>query len=216
MLRHKENDFYENLAMISLQDLYPNKFSRNMRMSDKPDLQDTENGIGVEVTRVLFSHEAEVNRYSRELEMQTSQVLPPKIASESGKNKYSTVLYYTLPVRGNGYPVFMPSLEPLMKAFMAKLKKLNSGGYTIFKENNLYLIITPYDTYTSQKIDEFMLLAGEKQANHALLYDHIFINEYGKFFDCNMQKGNKETFVLTHDQMHQYNIKARAYFNSSL
>lgn len=211
MQRYKEKDYYENLAMVTLKDLFPDKFSSEMRMADKPDLQDSKSGIGVEVTRVLFPHEAEVNRYSLE-----SAEKAKKPSKKAGTADYHMLLPHEKPIRGNGYPVFMPSIEPLLKAFTAKLKKLNEGGYTIFPENNLYLMVTPYDTYTPQKIDEFMLLAEGKQTKHRAFYDHIFIYEYGMFFDCDMNRFVKTRYELTCAQMQSYVSNAREFFNSTL
>ena len=46
---HTKVDYYECLAKLILEKMFPNEFE-NLEILDKPDLQDDKNGIGVEVT----------------------------------------------------------------------------------------------------------------------------------------------------------------------
>lgn len=177
---HTKVDYYECLAKLILEKMFPNEFE-NLEILDKPDLQDDKNGIGVEVT--IARNKVQEENESLYAKIESGQVRNRDKAIEKINNSYKPCVMYVdgqeirEPDRyNNGILVGIPDnddFERIFKSFSEKIKKLNDDGYKKYMENHLFVYsdILANQQMLNQAISEM----NNIQTKHKIRFQKVFV-----------------------------------------
>ena len=182
----------ERKALDILQALFPNKYE-TAELLDKPDIQDPEKGIGVEVTQSL--KEGVLHALGERYELfQDEALLLAKLKQEYGAQVIKMQL--TLPdgtTKQLGISLAnWDSLYNLVEAYDNKLKKLQSGNYTFYTENNLFIFVFWEDeSYITGLLKHLSQLSGGPQYNIVYVYSSPFLY----MIDCDCKRIEKFEYV---------------------
>lgn len=149
---HMKIDVWEEYARLVLSWLEPSVYS-SLELSDKPDLIDTSNSLGVEVTWSLPQEDQEISalyaRYRNE--------------TDPGKRSHLEERLFQLGARINDYGCLHPTgrdgFSLIHDSHEEKLEKLNQGQYKTFNHNHLFIMS---DIYANKEMLEGALLEFEK------------------------------------------------------
>jgi hypothetical protein len=176
--------FFERYARISLIDLVDKRFA-GLQNLDRPDLQDNENGIGIEVTRAI--------REKKEV----AHALINKIAGRSVLD-ISEEEWIDVTNCGYGYGVhqdligeleydFWAAGLPLRRIIESKVQKVASGFYGDFREFGLYIFSK--ENLSHDGLHETIKLTMDLQQNNHRKYDAMYIFQIREMFICDLQTG---------------------------
>lgn len=202
---HTKLDYYECYAKVILEDLFADRYGV-LDISDKPDLQNNEKDIGIEVT----SADSPEHREAVKLWYTMPFVSKEKQKSNKERMKQLGVEYQggiqTWPVVSYsdseiaGYPI-----EYFLNVVDKKAKKLNEGGYKSFSSYDLFVYS---EIYVSKallpKIKERLEIINCADKK----FSKIYLCAQEKFINFDMQ-GNTFNMVFIDDKQYGYAIKAR-------
>lgn len=148
----------ENRAKRILGFIFPTEYSK-ARLSDRPDIVSP--SIGCEVTNSLITPIFEI--LSREPSVFHGDFYPLKEKVEKILNE-----------RGREIGL-EEGIHDYERIYLQKLKNLNSGGYQLFEENNLFIFSWIYE---EKAVMEFLELAEKPPEHYKYTFDRIYL-----FFD---------------------------------
>ncbi len=140
-------DIWECYARLVLQFIDSDKYG-NLTYSDKPDLIDRAQSLGIEVT----DSQSQESREAESLYSKLAYINDPSWKQRQIKRIEQCGAHYESGILFG--PNGMDSFEPIFNAHCKKLKRLNSGDYELFKRNELFIKST--------------ILADEKMIREAL------------------------------------------------
>ena len=198
--KHTKYDWEECLAKVILENCIDSKYSK-LQIKDKPDLQSEELNIGVEVTVSVPQVDREIERLASDISYNANAnklYCIDRIKQLNGKyeSKYGIVTH----------PTKSHSFKPILNAINGKLKKINKGGYTEFKEMELY--IRDDNLILEQELDMLYSMIEEIQNlydrnfNKVFIYIPSYLITYTRNFKCKMININSSS-------AYNYSIKAR-------
>jgi hypothetical protein len=160
----------ERKALDILQKADPEKY-HEAQLLDKPDIQNPIQNIGVEVTQSLKESVLKV------LGIDTISVHDDRQILETIKAKYGAgILRVALPLPdGTKKKVGISianwhSLFNLIEAYDNKVKKLQSGNYTVYAENNLFIFVFGNDEQSIEQLAKHIYRKRKKQQ-----YDYVYV-----------------------------------------
>ncbi|EOT24124.1 hypothetical protein C805_02336 [Eubacterium sp. 14-2] len=165
---HTKVDYYECLAKLILEKMFPNEFE-NLEILDKPDLQDDKNGIGVEVT--IARNKVQEENESLYAKIESGQVRNRDKAIEKINNSYKPYAMYV-----DGILVGIPDnddFERIFKSFSEKIKKLNDDGYKKYMEN--YLFVYSDILANQQMLNQAISEMNNIQTKHKIRFQKVFV-----------------------------------------
>ena len=155
---HTKFDYWECYAKIVLEDLLSDKFC-DLILADKPDLQDKNGGVGIEVTRAENPKQIEAERLYSGLYYKAGKYRARDI--ERIEQLGAKVCFgFMWGIKGTD------SFERINTSIDAKCKTLSKGEYQDFKEYHLFLFSSIY------AVDD--MLKEELK--------HLVLNDIGKFY----------------------------------
>ena len=183
--------FFERYAMYSLSALLGEPYSHLVN-ADRPDLQDEEHGIGIEVTRAITEDKNVANSLINEMAGRTVKEVNEDLLKiqESG---YSYGLDMNYSTGSNEYNYWALAL-PMKRILQSKLWKVNNGFYGEYKEFGLY-VFTKYDL-VADEVNEIIGFMMDAQRNCSVRYDHLYISQIDTFFDCDLHLGDFDCFPI--------------------
>ncbi len=183
--------FFERYAMFSLEALLGERYSHLVN-ADRPDLQDVEQSIGIEVTRAITEDKNVANSLINEMAGRPVKEVNEDLLKiqESG---YSYGLDLNYSVGSNEYNYWALAL-PMKRILQSKLWKVNNGFYGEFKEFGLY-VFTKYDL-VADEVNEIIGFMMDAQQSCNVRYDHLFISQIDTFFDCDLHQGDFDCFPI--------------------
>ena len=194
---HTKLDSWECYAKIVLEDLLSDEFS-NLILADKPDLQDINGVVGIEVTRAenpaqieaesLYSGLRDKNEDQRQHDIERIEQLGAKV--------------YGGFMMGIGGPV---SFDRVNTAIAKKCEKLSKGGYQHFNEYHLFLFSSVFAVDFMLK-EEFQYLLRNDIGK---FYPIIYILVPGGMYYFNLKTGVYKTFDIDSNRQCEHAIKAR-------
>lgn len=140
-------DIWECYARHVLQFIDSDKYG-NLTYSDKPDLIDRAQSLGIEVT----DSQSQESREAESLYSKLAYINDPSWKQRQIKRIEQCGAHYESGILFG--PNGTDSFEPIFNAHRKKLKRLNSGDYELFKRNELFIKST--------------ILADEKMIREAL------------------------------------------------
>lgn len=172
---HTKLDYYECLAKIVLESVFPDIFV-DLKIKDKPDLQNEKRKIGIEVTRAvnpiqeqnekLYNKIAygQVRNKDRAINVINSSYSPHSIMINGEKirepDRYNEQILVGIPEPD--------SFNRINKAFKDKISKLNNGGYIPSLINYLFV-------YSN-------ILSDQEMINKAIIDMNVIQNDYKEKF----------------------------------
>lgn len=136
---HTKLDYNECYAKIILEDLLPDRYS-NLKIADKPDLQNEDLSIGIEVTSAIPTDHREavklwymmpyydLNKQSKSKE----RMKQLGVEYEGGLQSWPTKCYSNSQIEENPVIDFLKCVE-------IKIKKLNGSNYKDFNQYDLFV-----------------------------------------------------------------------------
>lgn len=195
--KHTKVDWEECYAKVVLEKIYKDEFSR-LKIKDRPDLQDDDNGIGIECTVAIDkkSQEAE-NLY---IDLINNKVRKPDKCKERINQLGGKITEYMLFQSGTDSSV------NILDAVKIKLNKLNGDKYKIFKNN--YLLIRDSIYMREEEIEELQCLIKTIQSKEDIRFDKIYILLNDKLIKLNMIDYTNE--IIKIDSYTQYELAQKA------
>ncbi len=210
---HTRLDYHECLAKIVLETMFPSHFM-DLELKDKPDLQNIEKQVGVEVTSSINPIQerneglctkiayGQIRNKEKAIEIINSSYEPRSIMI-NGKEIREPERYC------NGILVGIPgrdSFDLIYKAFKQKVYKLNKGGYRIFLHNTLFV---HSDILTNQDmIDEVIIQMNAFQAKYESKFQKIFVYVPAYLYILNLMDKTGEIKFIKEDQ-YDWDVQAR-------
>lgn len=173
---HTKLNFYECLAKIVLEELFGDVFV-DLEVKDKPDLQNSKIKIGVEVTRAINPIQERNEKLFNKIEYGMIRNKKKAIEVINDSYKPCSVMINGEEIReperySKGMLMGIPendSFDRICESFKEKIYKLNSGLYTMFLHNYLFV-------YSE-------ILANQKMIDEVIIKMNIFQEDYNRKFE---------------------------------
>ncbi len=199
-----DTTFFERYAMIALQTVLGDKYAYLVN-SDRPDLQDVEHSLGVEVTRSMKENRTEA-------EMLVNELAGKEIFCVSESDLRDIELYgYSF---GLNDGQFMGELEkaywslalPLKRIIKSKVHKVADGFYGNF--NQFELFIFTKDNLTRHEVQLTVYFMTELQDANAIRYAKLHIAQTDKLYVCDLKTQTVEEHPIYKEQCRMFYKKA--------
>ena len=192
--------FFERYAMVSLATLLGEHYAHLVNR-DRPDLQDEEQSIGIEVTRAIRENKNVANALVNEMAGEDIKEVNAEDLRHINQSGYAYGLGDGTLVGRNEYEFWSLAL-PLKRILEIKMDKVNNGFYGDFDEFGLF-VFTKEDLDLDQ-IKQTIAFMREKQAYQNRLYSRLFISQIQAMFDCDLEKGQYKKYKVSREQRRQF------------
>lgn len=173
----------------------------NLDIVDKPDLQNVRMNVGIEVTTAVDKKNMELERLYTELEyglIRNTEGASKKIKKLGGKIINGVLIH----------PGRTRTLENIYNSFKEKVILLNSGNYTIFKHN--YIFITDDNLIHESEIKMIMTQLEFIQEKYKNKFEKVYIYIYGdKLYELKLSLEQYKVYQLSSDDVYRISIDAR-------
>jgi hypothetical protein len=192
--------FFERYAMVSLATLLGEHYAHLVNR-DRPDLQDEEQSIGIEVTRAIRENKNVANALVNEMAGEDIKEVNAEDLRHINQSGYAYGLGDGTLVGRNEYEFWSLAL-PLKRILEIKMDKVNNGFYGDFDEFGLF-VFTKEDLDLDQ-IKQTIAFMREKQAYQNRLYSRLFISQIQAMFDCDLETGQYKKYKVSREQRRQF------------
>ena len=178
-----DTTFFERYAMIALHTMLGDKYAHLMN-SDRPDLQDINQSLGIEVTRSMKENKTEA-------ELLVNELAGDNIFCIDEADMQRIKLYgYAY---GLNYGQYMGELEkrywslalPLKRIIKSKVHKVADGFYGDFDQFELFIFTK--DDMTRHEIQLTVYYMTELQDSNAIRYAKLHIAQTDKLYGCDLK-----------------------------
>ena len=192
--------FFERYAMVSLATLLGEHYAHLVNR-DRPDLQDEEQSIGIEVTRAIRENKNVANALVNEMAGEDIKEVNAEDLRHINQSGYAYGLGDRSLIGRNEYEFWSLAL-PLKRILEIKMDKVNNGFYGDFDEFGLF-VFTKEDLDLDQ-IKQTIAFMKEKQAYQNRLYSRLFISQIQAMFDCDLETGQYKKYKVSREQRRQF------------
>ena len=192
--------FFERYAMVSLATLLGEHYAHLVNR-DRPDLQDEEQGIGIEVTRAIRENKNVANALVNEMAGEDIKEVNAEDLRHINQSGYAYGLGDGTLVGRNEYEFWSLAL-PLKRILEIKMDKVNNGFYGDFDEFGLF-VFTKEDLDLDQ-VKQTIAFMMEKQAYQNRLYSRLFLSQIQTLFDCDLETGQCKKYKVSREQRRQF------------
>jgi len=192
--------FFERYAMVSLATLLGEHYAHLVNR-DRPDLQDEEQGIGIEVTRAIRENKNVANALVNEMAGEDIKEVNAEDLQHINQSGYAYGLGDGSIIGRNEYEYWSLAL-PLKRILEIKMDKVNDGFYGDFNEFGLF-VFTKEDLDLDQ-IKQTIAFMMEKQAYQNRLYSRLFLSQIQTLFDCDLETGRYRKFKISEEQRRSF------------
>ena len=188
--------FFERYAMVSLATLLGEHYAHLVNR-DRPDLQDENLGIGIEVTRAIRENKNVANALVNEMAGEDIKEVNAEDVRHINQSGYAYGLGDGSIIGRNEYEFWSLAL-PLKRILEIKMNKVNDGFYGDFDEFGLF-VFTKEDLDLDQ-IKQTIAFMMEKQAYQNRLYSRLFLSQIQALFDCDLETGRYRKIKISEEQ----------------
>ena len=188
--------FFERYAMVSLATVLGEPYAHLVNR-DRPDLQDEQGGIGIEVTRAIAENKNVANALVNEMAGEAVKEVNADDLRHINQSGYAYGLGDGSIVGRNEYEYWSLAL-PLKRILENKMDKVNNGFYGDFPEFDLF-VFTKEDLDIPQ-IKQTIAFMQEKQAFQNRLYSRLFVSQIQSLFDCDLFTGQYRKIKVDKEQ----------------
>ena len=192
--------FFERYAMVSLTTLLGEHYAHLVNR-DRPDLQDEEQGIGIEVTRAIRENKNVANALVNEMAGEDIKEVNAEDLRHINQSGYAYGLGDGSIIGRNEYEFWSLAL-PLKRILEIKMNKVNDGFYGDFDEFGLF-VFTKEDLDIDQ-IKQTIAFMMEKQAYQNRLYSRLFLSQIQTLFDCDLETGRYRKIKISEEQRRSF------------
>lgn len=196
--------FFERYAMVSLATLLGEHYAHLVNR-DRPDLQDEEQGLGIEVTRAIRENKNVANALVNEMAGEDVKEVNAEDLRHINQSGYAYGLGDGTLIGRNEYEYWSLAL-PLKRILEIKMDKVNNGFYGDFNEFGLF-VFTKEDLDLDQ-IKQTIAFMQEKQAFQNRFYSRVFISQIQTLFDCDLETGHYRKFRVSKEQRRSFYEKS--------
>lgn len=199
-----DTTFFERYAMIALQTMLGDKYAHLVN-SDRPDLQDIEHSLGIEVTRSIKENRTEA-------EMLVNELAGTEIFCVNESDMHDIKFYgYAF---GLNDGLFMGELEkrywslalPLKRIIKSKVRKVADGFYGNFDQFELFVFTK--DNLTRHEVQLTVYYMTELQDANAIRYAKLHIAQTDKLYVCDLKTQTVEEYLISKEQCRMFYKKA--------
>lgn len=187
-----DTTFFERYAKISLTELVDNRFCQLVNR-DRPDLQDNQNSVGIEVTRAI--------RESKEV----AHALINKIAG-SPIMDVSNEDWNDMNTYGYGYGLsdhlvgqieydYWATAMPMKRILDNKIHKVADGFYGDFKIFGLYIFSK--ENLDNNNVKQTIRYAMDLQKENKIKYTSMYISQIHEMFVCDLNNASFEQIEIS-------------------
>ena len=192
--------FFERYAMVSLATLLGEHYAHLVNR-DRPDLQDEEQSIGIEVTRAIRENKNVANALVNEMAGEDVKEVNAEDLRHINQSGYAYGLGDGTLIGRNEYEFWSLAL-PLKRILEIKMDKVNNGFYGDFDEFGLF-VFTKEDLDLDQ-VKQTIAFMMEKQAYQNRLYSRLFLSQIQTLFDCDLETGQCKKYKISREQRRQF------------
>lgn len=196
--------FFERYAMTSLATLLGEHYAHLVNR-DRPDLQDEQDGIGIEVTRAIPENKHVANALVNEMAGKEVVEVNRDVLRQINQSGYAYGLGDGTIIGRNEYEYWSLAL-PLKRILEVKMDKVNNGFYGDFREFDLF-VFTKEDLDLDQ-IKQTIAFMQEKQAFQNRQYSRLFVSQIQALFDCDLETGHYRKIKVSQTQRKQFYERA--------
>lgn len=207
---HTKLDYDECYAKIVLEKFFPDRYE-NLQISDKPDLRDISNSIGIEVTSAIPQIEQEAMSLACEITYLEKKQQDKRIAylEKIGYN----YTQYGMTGPGMGYrwtgsdnpDIKSTWCKYFLSAVEAKIKKLNKGGYAQMLRYDLFV---NSELHIDDWMKDELLKALITYSQHPRAYSFVYLLALNGLFAFDLNK-QKVLLVETGEKLYELGMLAR-------
>lgn len=192
--------FEECFAKLLLEYFFSNEFE-TLSLLDKPDLQNKNLDIGIEVTTAVEKNSLELERLYSELEyglVRNQEKVEHKIKKLGGKISNGVLIHQ---VRSR-------TLNNIYNSYKEKLKLINKGSYSLFKKN--YIFITDENIIHEAEILKIIKDLNDIQNDMKYKFDKVYIYIFGNnLYELDLKKEKFKTIYLNKNETYKISCEAR-------
>ncbi len=197
-----DTTFFERYAMITLCRLLGKRFA-NLRNADRPDLQDVNQSIGIEVTRAIKENKIDAELLVNNLA--GSNVFDVEIDEADmhdiqqygysyGLNDNSSI--------GRLERQYWSLALPLKRIIKSKVHKVADGFYGDFRHFGLYIFSRePLSHIEVQLTVDYI---ADLQRNNIRQYSFLYIAQTSQFYVCNLENRHIDEFSISREQRRSF------------
>ena len=194
-----DTNFFERYARASLINLVNECFT-GLKNCDRPDLQDTEQGIGIEVTRAI--------RESKDVANALINEMVGRKVMEVSENDWVDVTKY-----GYGYGIhdnligkleyeYWAAALPLKRIIESKVQKVSKGFYGDFPVYGLYVFSK--ENLTDDMVRSAISYTVGLQETNVKRYTYLYISQIHEMFICNLEDTSYKMIGITKEQCRNF------------
>jgi hypothetical protein len=198
-----DTNFFERYARISLIDLVDRRFV-GLKNYDRPDLQDEERGIGIEVTRAI--------RENRDVANALINEMAGRPVMEVSEDDWIDMTKY-----GYGYGIhdhiigmleydYWAAALPLKRIIESKVHKVSNGFYGDFSVYGLYIFSK--ENLTDDMVQSAISYIVDLQEPNERKYTYMYISQIDEMFVCNLEDASFDMVEITKKQCHKFYYEA--------
>lgn len=195
-----DTTFFERYAMIALHTMLGDKYAHLMN-SDRPDLQDINQSLGIEVTRSMKENKTEAELLVNELAGDNIFCI-----DEADMQKIKLYGY----AYGLNYGQYMGELEkrywslalPLKRIIKSKVHKVADGFYGNFDQFELFIFTK--DDMTRHEIQLTIYYMTELQDSNAIRYAKLHIAQTDKLYVCDLKTQIVEEYPISKELCREF------------
>ena len=192
--------FFERYAMVSLATLLGEHYAHLVNR-DRPDLQDEDKSIGIEVTRAIRENKNVANALVNEMAGEDVIEVNAEDLRHINQSGYAYGLGDGSIIGRNEYEFWSLAL-PLKRILEIKMDKVNNGFYGDFREFGLF-VFTKEDLDIDQ-IKQTIAFMMDRQAYQNRLYSRLFVSQIQTLFDCDLETGRYRKIKISQAQRRSF------------
>lgn len=187
--------FFERYAKVSLVELLGEKYA-NLQNFDRPDLQDVNQGLGIEVTRAI-------NENKQTAELLVNEMAGRRIFDIGNDDLLSIDQYgyayglYDGSVVGRLEYEYWSLALPLRRIIKSKVHKVADGFYGDFREFGLYIFSK--GNLSPDEVKLAMDYTLELQNGSERRYSKLYISQIQSIAVCNLQQNEVENYSISQE-----------------
>jgi hypothetical protein len=181
--------FFERYARISLIELVDERFV-SLKNADRPDLQDKERSVGIEVTRAIREDKNVAHALINDM------VGKPTVNTEGWLDvaKYGYTYGLHKNMIGEIEYAYWSTALPLRRIVKSKVDKVANGFYGDFDVYGLYVFVK--EELEAKLIKQLIEYIIKLQAKNEHRYSTMYISQISDLFVCNLKKVSYEKIPI--------------------
>ena len=194
-----DTNFFERYARVSLIDLVDHSFI-GLKNSDRPDLQDEKQGIGIEVTRAIRENKDVANALVNEMAGRPILEVSEDEWIDVTKYGYGYGLHDNL-IGKVEYEYWAAAL-PLRRIIENKIRKVSNGFYGDFSVYGLYIFSK--ENLTNDMVRSTISYTVDLQKDNVRKYTYMYISQIQEMFLCNLDNSSFDAIEITKRQRRRF------------